>query len=453
MDRRSFITRLRPQKSPGNSIKVTSRLVASGLNPYAGSWTRNEVSHLLKRTLFSATKPDIDYFLSRTIGQSVDELLSPAPAVNPPLRDYGLIRDQFGTLFDDHGVAEGQTWVNDLNQASDPTVLPDINHLRGESLRKWWAGLILNQNRNICEKMVLFWHHHFSVQKEEVQNTTFLYRHHSLLRSNVLGNVRELTKNITIDPAMLIHLNGYLNSKLAPDENFARELQELMTVGKGIDSLYTENDVIEAARVLTGWRINSDTMASFFDAKSHDTGNKTFSAFYNNTTIAGNSNGLQEIDQFVNMIFATAETAKFICRKLYKWFVYYEIDDSTEINVIGPLADILRNNNYEIKPVLETLLKSEHFFDTLNQACYIKSPYDLIVGTLKEFNVIIPSYTDYTTGYEFFYKVYKKAAEMQQDLFQPPDVSGWPSYHQEPMHYELWINSNSLPKGQILQTS
>lgn len=446
MDRRAFLTRRRSQSSAQNSNKVSARILGSGLNPYSGSWTRNEVAHLLKRTMFGAKKADIDYFLTRSVNDTVDELLNTIPVVNPPLRDYGLIEDEFGVLFDDLGVPQGQTWVNDLNTISDPSVISSINRFRAESLRKWWAGLILNQNRSICEKMVLFWHHHFSVQKEEVENATFLYRHHDLLRRNVLDNVRELTKQVTIDPAMLIHLNGYLNSKLAPDENFSRELQELMTVGKGIDSLYTEGDVIEAARVLTGWRIDLATMTSFLDTRSHDTGNKTFSAFYNNTTIAGNSNGLQEIDQFINMIFNTPETAKFICRKLYKWFVYYEIDDSTEMNVITPLAAILTSNDYEIKPVLEALFKSEHFFDTLNQACYIKSPFDLIVGTLREFNVTLPAYTDHANGYPLFYSVYKKAAEMQQDLFQPPDVSGWPSYYQDPMHYELWINSNSLPK-------
>lgn len=446
MDRRAFLTRRKFQPSEKKSGKVSARILGSGLNTYSGSWTKNEIAHLLKRTMFGAKKADIDYFLTRSLNETVDELLNTIPSVNPPLRDYGLLEDEFGVLFDDLGVVQGETWVNDFNVLSDPSVISGINRLRGESLRKWWAGLIINQNRSIYEKMVLFWHHHFSVQKEEVDNATLLYRHHDLLRRNVMGNVRTLTKEVTIDPAMLIHLNGYLNSKLAPDENFARELQELMTVGKGIDSVYTENDVIEAARVLTGWRINFNTMSSYLDANSHDTASKTFSAFYNNTTIAGNANGLQEIDQFVDMIFSVPEASKFICRKLYKWFVYYEIDDTTEISVITPLSEILRNNNYEIRPVLEALLKSEHFFDPLNQACYIKSPYDLIIGTLREFNVSVPAYTDHTNGYPFFYNLYKKAAAMQQDLFQPPDVSGWPSYYQDPMHYELWINSNSLPK-------
>jgi uncharacterized protein (DUF1800 family) len=182
------------------------------------------------------------------------------------------------------------------------------------------------------------------------------------------------------------------------------------------------------------------------DASAHDTGSKTFSSFYNNTTISGSTNGQQELDAFFNMLFATTEASRFICRKLYKWFVYYEIDDNTETNVIIPLADILRTNNYEIKPVLDALFKSEHFFDTLNQSCYIKSPLDIIVGTLREFNVSFPAYTNYTTGYPLFFSLYQNAADMQQQLFQPPDVSGWPSYHQEPMHYELWVNSNSLPK-------
>ncbi|HUM66328.1 MAG TPA: DUF1800 domain-containing protein, partial [Chitinophagaceae bacterium] len=346
---------------------------------------------------------------------------------------------------DDLGVAIGETWVNDPNMASHPDVRGAINSRRVESLRKWWAGLIINQQRSIQEKMVLFWHHHFSVQMQEVENAQILYRHHNLLRSNMLGNFKTLAREVTIDPAMLIHLNGYLNSKQAPDENYAREMQELFTIGKGDDSLYTEDDVIAAARVLTGWRINDDPLGTYFDAGAHDTGPKSFSAFYNNTTISGGS-GEQELDALVDMIFSTTEASRFICRKLYKWFVYYEIDDDTERDVIEPMAAILQANNFEIRPALSALLKSEHFFDPINQACYIKSPFDIIAGTLREFDVTFPAYTDYMTGYPLFFSLYQHAADMQQDLFQPPDVSGWPSYYQEPMHYELWVNSNSLPK-------
>jgi uncharacterized protein (DUF1800 family) len=438
MDRREFFTRTKKKTNPAY------RNVAAGLNPYNGNWTANEVAHLLKRTMFGAKKQDIDYFLTLSPLAAVDELLNNIPVLSTPLRDYGLIEDENNVLHDDLGVVQGQTWVNDLNTASDMEVRGSINSLRINSLHKWWVGAIVNQNRSITEKMILFWHHHFSVQEEEVGNATMLWRHHKIFRDNTLGSIKQLVRDVTVDPAMLLHLNGYLNSKLAPDENYARELQELFTIGRGTDSLYTEDDVIAAARVLTGWRINSTSYLAYFDAPAHDTGSKSFSSFYNNTSIA--NNGAAEVDDLVNMIFNTTEAARFICRKLYKWFVYYQIDEETETNVITPLGDLLRSSNFEIKPVLAALLKSEHFFDPINQACFIKNPYDIIAGTLREFNVPVPPYTDWQNGYPLFANIFEQAGGMQQVLFQPPDVAGWPAYYQEPMYYELWVNSNSLPR-------
>ncbi len=198
--------------------------------------------------------------------------------------------------------------------------------------------------------------------------------------------------------------------------------------------------------MLTGWRINQNPLGSYLDTSAHDTGTKTFSAFYNNTSISGSTDPDQELDALMDMIFSTTESARFICRKLYKWFVYYDIDETTDSNVIAPMADILIANNFEVKPALSALFNSEHFFDVINQACYIKNPFDIIAGTLREFNVSFPPYTDYVNGYPLFLNLFISAAEMQQELFQPPDVSGWPSYYQDPMHYELWVNSNSLPK-------
>jgi len=445
MDRRDFFKTANRATRPKSSSGKSRKLVFAGLNPYSGAWTVNEVSHLLKRTMFGAKKADIDYFLSRTPDEAVDELLNTSFTPAPPLRDYGLLEDE-GVWYDDLGVAIGQTWVNDPNTASFEGIRGSINSRRVDSLKKWWTGLILNQQRSIQEKMVLFWHHHFSIQSSEVENAAILYRHHNLLRTNALGNFKTLVREVTIDPAMLIHLNGYLNSKQAPDENYARELQELFSVGRGNDSLYTEDDVIAAARVLTGWRITDIPLGVYLDTNAHDTGSKTFSAFYNNTTISGSTDPNQELDALMNMIFNTTEAARFICRKLYKWFVYYDISDTVETEVIAPMAEVLKNNNYDVKPALAVLFKSEHFFETLNQACYIKAPYDIIVGTLREFNVSVPAYTDHVNGYPFFSNIYGQASDMQQQLFQPPDVSGWPSYYQEPMHYELWVNSNSLPK-------
>ena len=421
-----------------------SNAFCSGIQPYTSQWTINEVTHLLKRTMFGAKKADIDHFLSMTMSEAVDELINNSSAPTPPLRDYGLIVTEDGT-YDDLGVVQGQTWVNDPNLLSDPDARPSISRLRMDSLRKWWTGLMINQERSIQEKMVLFWHHHYAVQQEEVANPQMMYRHHHLLRSNVMGNVKTLAREITIDPAMLYHLNGYLNSRLAADENYSREFQELFTIGLGNDAHFTENDVIAAARVLTGWRVRTNPLESYVDASAHDTGSKSFSSFYGNRIIAG-SDAATELQSLVDMIFDTQEAARFFVRKIYRFFVYYEIDAATETGVIEPLAAILRSNNYEVKPMLETLFKSEHFYDVINQACFIKSPLDILTGTLREFNVPFPAYTDYATGYPLFFSIYNNAATMQLDLFQPPDVNGYAAFVQGPMHYELWVNSNSLPR-------
>lgn len=440
MDRKDFFKTLAPKKTPAKSQRFFS-----GIAPYTGPWTSTEATHLLRRTMFGARKTDVDYFAAMSMSSAVDELLNAINMPDPPLRDYGLIVTEDGT-YDDLGVVQGATWVNDPNMASAPDVRPSIGRLRMASLRKWWSGLMINQSRSIQEKIVLFWHHHFSVQYEEVTNPQMMYRHHQLLRTHSLGNVRTLTREVAIDPAMLYHLNGYLNSRLAADENFARELQELFTIGVGGSTRFTETDVIAAARVLTGWRVRTQPqLESYSDTSDHDTGSKQFSSFYNNTVIAG-GDAAAELDALINMIFARREAAEFICRKLYRFFVYYDIDAATETDVITPLATLLMSSNYEIKPVLETLFKSEHFYDIQCRACFIKTPLDFLLGTLREYNVSYPPYTDYTNGYPLFDVLYHQAATMQMDLFQPPDVNGYPAFVQGPMHYELWVNSNSLPR-------
>ena len=137
----------------------------------------------------------------------------------------------------------------------------------------------------------------------------------------------------------------------------------------------------------------------------------------------------------------------FICRKLYRWFVYYKIDAATEANVIQPLAEIFRNSNWEIKPVLSALFKSEHFYDVLNQGCQIKSPADQVISCLREFNVVFPnSGAQYLDAYGMWNYIRNWLGTMTQDLGDPPSVSGWPAYYQEPQFHEIWINSDTLPK-------
>jgi uncharacterized protein (DUF1800 family) len=440
MDRRDFLAAPAKKASAAPAPQPASgRRITSGLAPYTGAWGTNEMIHLLKRTMFGASISDINYFRGRTLTQAVDELLNPAsPLPSPPVNEYN------SAGFTDPVVAAGQTWVN--NQTNDGTA----NSLRRASFKKWWTGTLINQDRSIREKMTLFWANHFGTETRDIGNAQYMYKHHNLLRSMALGNFKDMVRQVTFDPGMLIYLNGYLNTASAPDENYGRELLELFTLGKGPGSQYTEDDVKKAARVLTGWQVNGTTMMGFFNSNRHDSTNKQFSSFFNNTTITGRTGaaaGLTELNDLLDMIFAKDEVSKHLVRKLYRWFVYYEIDASTEANVIEPLAQVFRNNNYNVKPVLDLLLKSEHFFDVLNQGCQIKSPIDFVIASCREFNMVFPnSVTDYVNAYNMWNFIYANAVTMNQDIGDPPNVSGWPAYYQEPQFYEYWINSDTLPK-------
>ena len=437
MDRRAFLAAYKKRKpAPAANVKPGYRTF-TGLAPYSGPWTRNEVQHLLKRTLFGSAKADIDFFAALSPDDAIDTLLNPVAALpNPPVNDYS-------EDVTDPGAAPGTSWV------PYPSQDEELNEYRRVSFKRWWMGVMLEQDRSIREKLTLFWADHFGTETGTIRNATFMYRHNDLLRRDCLGNFRQLIKDVTIDAGMLIYLNGYLNEASAPDENYARELMELYTLGKGPAVRYTEEDVRTAAKILTGWRIDPDTFQVYFDPEKHDSSNKSFSSYYQNTTIAGRtgSAGAEETDDLVAMLLDMEETALYLCRCLYRWFVYYEIDMAAETNVIAPLAAILRNNNYEIKPVLEALFRSEHFFDVLNQGCLIKSPADHVVGCMREFGVAFPAteaeYQDACNMWQFLVNV---TAAMGQNIGDPPDVSGWPAYYQEPSFHELWINHDTLPK-------
>ena len=233
---------------------------------------------------------------------------------------------------------------------------------------------------------------------DDVGTPNTRYLEIAMLRASALGNFKALVKEVTLAPAMLRYLNGNTNTKANPNENYGRELQELFTIGKGPEiaagnyTNYTEDDVKAAARVLTGWRDLRDTRTAEFRATPHDTANKIFSSAYGGATITGRTgaDGAKELDDLLDLIFAQAETARYICRKLYRHFVYYVIDDATEKNVIAPMADLLRKGGWEIKPVVALLLKSAHFYDAANIGCYIKTPLDVVVGTFRTLGAAVP---------------------------------------------------------------
>ncbi len=408
--------------------------ITSGIAPYTGAWTRAEVQHLVRRTMFGTKQSDVNYFMTRTLSQAVDELLVAPTAPTPPINNYNTT----GSI--DPTVAAGATWVNGPDS-------PNYNFQRRQSLRAWWTGLQINQSRSIQEKMVLFWHNHFSIQYEVVGSALQCYEYNALIRTNSLGNLKTLTRAITVSSAMLKYLNGKLNSKNSPDENYARELQELFTIGKELAVHYTEADVQAAAKVLTGWRSNTTSTTVWFDPTKHDTANKTFSSFYNNTVITGDSSatgGDTELNALMNMIFAQNEVANYIVRRLYRFFVYYKITPDIEQNVIQPLANIYRQNNYNILPVLSTLFKSEHFYDVMEIGCVIKSPVDFTVGYIRKFEVPFPASTDYVTQYYMWLQAWYAATNQQQSIGDPTSVAGWPAYYQMPAFHEIWITADGL---------
>jgi uncharacterized protein (DUF1800 family) len=417
------------------------------ITPYTGTWGQAQRLHLLRRTLFGVNKADIAAFATSSMTDMVTALLTvPSTPPAPPVVDYTPTNPSTTVLTTD---VAGATWVNNISEGVN-------NSGRMNSLRGWWMSLMLKQDRNIREKMVLFWHNHIPTDiGGVVGEPIYQYRYNALLRQHCLSNFKTLVREMTLQPAMLIYLSGTSNAGTAPNENYARELQELFCIGKDITPSYTEADVQAAAQVLSGWQIDTTvpTVAPFiptynakFTYSRHKTGNKVFSSFYGGTTIVGQSStaaATTELDALLNMIFAHPEVARFIVRKIYRFFVYYTIDATIEANVIVPLADLFRSNGYNIQPVMEALFTSQHFYDmAAANSCLIKSPIDHNMSLGRTFGVVLP--TDLLNLYRSYRYFNDEADKQGQKIGNPPNVAGWPAYYQSPSFHELWITAETL---------
>lgn len=425
--------------SPSHRAQRKLIRTTTGIDPIASSqWTVDTAAHLLRRTTFGARRSEILALASVSLEAAVSQLLADLPDVAPP-----------------RGPS-GEDWVN-------ATYNGQMEGTYRNYLKAWWIGVMVNQAISIREKMVLFWHNHFANEAADVNDARAMYKQNALFRKYAIGNFKTLVKEVTLDPAMLVYLNGYLNrgdGNNIPDENYARELFELFTIGKGPQiadgdyTNYTEQDVKAASRVLTGYRTirGATPVTSFFDPARHDVkpAPKQFSHHFGNRIIATRTgaDGARELDDLLDMIFEKSETARFICRKFYRWFVYYDIDENVERNVIEPLAQIMIQSDFEVKPVLEALLKSQHFYDYNNVGCYIQTPLDFVVGKFRQLNQNPPDLSLYT-NYALANRLRTTAANLGMDVFDPPDVAGWKAYYQLPDFYKLWINTTTLPtRGQ-----
>ncbi len=419
------------------------------LDQYTGIWSAAQARHMLRRTTFGPSIQMVNTAINLGLNGSIDKLFAPLPMPAPPLKS---IPDGTGNnQLNDPGAKYGETWVNAVPfpNISPPMLRNRVLRSRSKSLYSWTVLQMHYSEISIREKLALFWHNHFVVADGTIAHREYLY--YILLRRFAIGNFKMLAKEITIDTGMLLYLSGAENTNVAPNENYSRELLELFTLGKGKlagpgdYTNYTEEDVIVMAKVLTGWQVppisNANTLTAQYVANRHTLGSKKLSHRFNNTEIA--ENGQQEFKDLIDIIFKQNECSLFITRKLYRWFVHYEITTEIEKNIIEPLATILRNNDYEIAPALKVLLKSEHFFQST--ACMIKSPIDLIMSASRGLGINPPK-GDVGDEYDHAYNFYAMCSDLEQALFYHPNVAGWKAYYQEPQFDKLWINNLLLPK-------
>ncbi|MCW9037590.1 DUF1800 domain-containing protein [Altibacter sp.] len=365
--------------------------VPSGANP----WNTGKVKHAFKRLGFGAPQPEVDAVLAMSPGDFIDSLVDTAaglPVTPAPVWGYYAVSD-----FTNY-EAENNQYIEDWRVQTG-------NDFISEKLRG---------------RLTFFWANHFVTELETYFYAPYLFQYYNTLQTHCLGNFKDFVQAIGINSTMLVYLNGFENTNNNPNENYARELFELFTLGEG--NGYTETDITETSRALTGYNHWSEPGAAiYFDAITHDAGNKT---------IFGQT-GPWGYEDVINILFQerSTEIATNICRKLYKFFVSPDVDAIVEQNVIIPLAQTFVTNNFELVPVLKQLFKSEHFFDERALGVVIKSPFDVMFTFANETGFF---YDDSIMDAFIYY-----AGLMGQELFDPPDVSGW-------QRDETWINTSTL---------
>ncbi len=430
----------------------------ASLNPLSGTLGHRRAAHLLRRTSFRFTKAKVDDMAGKTAAQALPSLLKLNPfQLDQPIYDY----------FDPQNptAVDIKTWCLPVNAPQ-----PDQDFVLRRWVMTWWLNEAINDS-GISHKMSFFWHQYMITTAQTASNTNF-YDYLALLRWSALGNFKKLAQKMVMDNVMLRYLNNDQNGINKPNENFAREFFELFTIGKGPQAgpgdytNYTEDDIVQAAKVLTGMRTKFDRSISdpetgiprgVFNYAQHTKGNKQFSVRFQGKIITGAANvaGMEaELTEFVDMIFAQPETAKNLCRRFYRYFVNQKITTEIETDIIVPLANLLIASNYEVKPVLEKLLQSQHFFDADDSSAtdelyggMIKSPLELAFQTISFFNIAIPNpLTQPNLWYNFYSQgiLQRFLGGANLPLFLANDVAGYPAYHQEPDYSHQWFSSSTI---------
>jgi uncharacterized protein (DUF1800 family) len=437
MNRRASLAILMgKQKKSVSKLTVAAVTVTNTFAPYSGAWGFEQAAHLLRRTTFGPTYAQMKQATSDGLDATISLLFESQPLPNDPI---------YYDFENDPNIANGEVWVD---EPTDFTI-SDLNIGRKKSLQAWSYKVIRESGMNIREKMLLFWHNHFVVAN--TNDARLQHSYMTLLRENALGNFKKLVELITIDPSMLQYLNGTQNSKNAPNENYARELLELFTIGKG-DAVgpgdytnYMEDDVVQIARALTGWNhLDIDNLTKVqagYNPNLHDTGDKQLSHRFNDVIITNGDEN--EYKNVIDIIFQKDEVARFISRKLYRWFVHFDINSEVEANIIEPMAQMLIGGNYEVQEALRALLSSEHFYEMSIRGCMITHPIDYLFKMVNTFELELNQ--DILQEYNILKRLYTAMIPLQMIIYAPPTVAGWKAYYQAPQFYKIWINSVSLP--------
>ncbi|MFT6706191.1 MAG: hypothetical protein ACJATF_001016, partial [Flavobacteriales bacterium] len=437
MDRRTTLGLFLGQKKAKVEKAATTALTFS---PYTGPWDWEQAAHLLRRTTFGPTQAQITEALSNGLEATIEQLFAPQPLADPPI---------YYNFNNDPNIALGESWIDDLETPG----IPGLRGARKQSFYAWCFKNMKEEETSIREKMLLFWHNHFVVINTNTGRR--LYTYVNLMKEQALGNFKTLVEEMTVDPSMLRFLNGNTNTENGPNENYARELLELFTIGKGETAgpgdytNYTEVDVVQIARALTGWRDfnpanNNDPTESGFVSSRHDSGDKQLSPRFDNAIISNQEEN--EYKAVVNIIFQKEEVARFICRKLYSWFIHSEITGEVEVTVIEPMAQQLIDENYEIANPLKALLSSQHFYDMEIRGCMLTHPIEHLFKVANTFEV--PMSTDILTAYKNYKLFHLIMNDAEMGIHDHPTVAGWKAFYQAPQYDKLWINAVSLPLRQ-----
>ncbi|MCB0713358.1 MAG: DUF1800 domain-containing protein [Ignavibacteriae bacterium] len=442
MDRRDFLTIGAPRSREairGESRGVTAARDASQTPPafarrsdtdlttYSGSWTYKQAAHLLRRSTFGPTEAEINQAVADGMEATIDKLFTPW---EPPLDGI-----------DSWANATNFQALPDTANGEDFTTFQQKQYERRDLFIRWILLSMQHSPVSIQERLRLFWHNHFTSEVLVVNYPELIYEQYKLFKQHMFGNFKEFTYDISIDMAMLIYLDGIKNYKTTArnniNENYARELMELFTMGvfdwEGNEN-YSQDDVIAAAHSLSGWQYNVDNPRNilFVDRKAvfkslwWDNGQKTLMG----------QTGAWNTQDVIDIIFAQRgdQIAKYICEKIYRGFVY----DVADRVVVEQMANAFRAGNWELRPVFEMLLKSEHFYDETNIGAMHKGPIDYMVGMIREMDITTVPGLDDLANARANRDLGGRLQSLGQVPYYPPNVKGWPGGR-------TWTSTSTLP--------